>query len=53
MHDSGNVKHRKRGRHKRSSSPETKRWETEHLIPERPVWMPPEVYVKLAEMRNG
>lgn len=43
----------KRGRHRRSSSPETRRWEQNHLIPERPVWMPQSVYVGLADLRRA
>jgi hypothetical protein len=50
--DSGHAKHRKRGRHKRRTSPETQRWNEEHLIPERPPWMPHDVYVKLAALRE-
>ena len=48
-------KHRKRrvGTHKRASSPETVRWESEHLIPERPAWLPAETYVKLADLRRS
>lgn len=48
-------KHRKRrpGTHRRAASPETVRWETEQLIPERPPWLPPEIYVKLADLRRS
>ena len=48
-------KHRKRrpGAHKRQGSPETVRWEAEHLIPERPPWLPKDVYVKLANLRQS
>lgn len=48
-------KHRKRraGTHKRATSPETVRWEAEHLIPERPAWLAPETYVKLADLRRS
>lgn len=43
---------RKRGRHKRATSPETQRWNTEHLIPERPPWLSAETYTKLAALRE-
>lgn len=48
-------KHRKRrpGVHKNAASPETKRWNTEELIPKRPPWMPADVYVKLADIRRS
>lgn len=42
---------RRRGVHKHAGSPETRRWENDHLIPERPPWLPVETYVKLAELR--
>jgi hypothetical protein len=42
----------KRGRHKRAVSPETRRWEDEHLIPEKPPWMSDHLYRSLAQMRN-
>lgn len=42
----------KRGRHKHRGSPETRRWNTEHLIPSRPAWMPEHVYRQLAELRG-
>lgn len=47
-------KHRKRryGAHKRAGSPETIRWNEEHLIPECPPWLDREQYVKLAELRG-
>jgi len=47
-------KHRRRraGTHKRATSPETKAWESEHLIPARPSWLAPETYVKLADLRR-
>lgn len=44
---------RKRGRHKKRASRETRVWEAEHLIPERPAWMPPETYAALARMRDA
>ena len=43
---------RKRGRHKRATSPETQRWEREHLPPACPSWMPVETWRRLVEMRN-
>lgn len=48
-------KHRKRrpGVHKRWNSPETERWNAEHLIPERPPWLPVETYTKLAALRES
>lgn len=47
-------KHRKRraGTHKRATSPETRKWETEQLIPKRPPWLDPETYVRLADLRR-
>lgn len=47
-------KHHKRrpGTHKRRHSPETERWNTEHLIPERPAWLPADTYIKLADLRS-
>lgn len=42
----------KRGRHKRATSPETRRFEAEHLIPKRPAWMPEETYRALAALRG-
>lgn len=46
--------HRKRrpGVHKAASSPETVRWNREHLIPERPAWMSRETWQGLAELRG-
>jgi hypothetical protein len=41
-----------RGRHRKSDSIDTQRWEAEHLIPERPGWLDSETYVKLAELRQ-
>jgi hypothetical protein len=43
---------RDRGRHKHGRSPETKRWNAEHLLPPRPPWMDAETYRKLAERRD-
>lgn len=44
---------RKRGRHKKAASAETKTWEREHMIPPRPSWMSADTYTKLARLRNG
>lgn len=41
---------RKRGRHKRASSPETARWNGEHLPAVRPPWMPEATYRELREL---
>ena len=48
---STSFKHGKRGRHKTRWSGETRRWESEHLIPERPPWMSTATYRALAELR--
>lgn len=47
-------KHHKRraGTHKRWNSPETEVWNSEHLIPERPPWLPVDTYTKLADLRG-
>jgi len=50
---SQSYKQGKRGRHKRGTSWEARRWNAEHLIPERPVWMDADTYRKLAELRNA
>lgn len=42
----------KRGRHKHATSRETRRWEREHLLPERPPWMDTATYRRLAELRG-
>ena len=49
---SASYRQGKRGRHKRGVSPETQRWEAEHLIPERPAWMDQVTYTKLARLRG-
>lgn len=49
----GKHRKRRRGTHKRSTSPETLLWERELLIPERPPWLPPEVYTQLADLRRS
>jgi hypothetical protein len=41
----------KRGRYRKAVSAETRKWEAEHLIPERPAWMDERTYVALAKMR--
>lgn len=43
---------RRRGRHRRSSSPETARWEELELVPERPPWMSPDTYRALYRLRG-
>ena len=49
------MAHKKRGnpkgRHKKALSPETQRWEREHLIPPCPPWMSQDMYAKLASLR--
>lgn len=47
----GQERSRGRGRHKKATSPETVRWEREHLIPERPPWLDRETYEALAALR--
>lgn len=42
----------KRGRHKHRGSSETKRWVDEHMVPERPSWMPVEMYTQLNQLRR-
>lgn len=42
---------RKRGRHKKRVSRETKVWEEQHLIPPPPSWMNQSTYVRLAKLR--
>ena len=49
--ESGQDRYGRRGRHKKATSPEAARWELEHLIPERPPWMDPETYRRLAGLR--
>ena len=48
-------KHRKRrvGTHKRAGSPETKVWESEHLIPKCPPWLDRDTYTELADLRRS
>lgn len=50
---SASLRQDKRGRHKRAASPETVRWEEEHLIPPCPPWLARDVYVKLATLRSS
>ncbi len=54
MSRSRHGKHRQRrpGAHKHRNSPETLRWEREHLVPKRPDWMPEQIYVELARLRQ-
>ncbi len=54
MSRSAHGKHRQRrpGAHKNRFSPETARWEREHLVPKRPGWMPERTYVELARLRQ-
>jgi len=42
----------KRGRHKKRTSKEEQEWNRNHLIPEKPPWMNPATYVKLARLRG-
>lgn len=44
---------RKRGRHKKRASRETRVWESQYLIPQPPPWMDTETWRKLARMRAG
>lgn len=48
----GKHRQRRQGVHKAAASPETRRWEREHLISQRPAWMPADTYVRLAELRG-
>jgi hypothetical protein len=43
---------RKRGRHKKRASRETRTWNEELLIPERPPWMSASTYKALADLRD-
>jgi hypothetical protein len=47
----GKNKKRKRGCHKRATSPEVIAWQKEHLPPERPPWMNEKTYAQLAKLR--
>lgn len=49
---SGHDLHGGRGRHRKATSPETRAWEREHLIPEPPPWMDPATYRALARLRG-
>jgi hypothetical protein len=42
----------RRGRHKHRGSPETRRFDHEHLVPPRPPWMDEAVYRALVEVRE-
>jgi hypothetical protein len=46
-------RHGKRGRHKHRGSTETRRWEADHLPPDRPAWMPRQVYLDLIRLRGS
>lgn len=48
----GQERSRGRGRHKKATSPETRRWEEEELVPRRPAWMPEETYRALYRLRG-
>ena len=48
----GKGKQRRRGVHKNQRSPDTVRWNSEHLIPEKPDWMDAATYMKLARLRE-
>jgi hypothetical protein len=43
----------RRGEHKKHLSPETAKWNAEHLLPEQPGWMTTETYHRLAQLRAG
>lgn len=43
----------RRGRHKKRTSPETRSWERDHLIPPRPGYMSAATYRELAELRRS
>jgi hypothetical protein len=47
----GKNKKRRVGLHKHHRSPETVRWNEEHLIPQRPSWMDNATYLRLAKLR--
>lgn len=49
----GHEQHGGRGRHKKATSPETRAWENEHLIPTRPPWMSASTYRELADLRRS
>jgi hypothetical protein len=42
----------RRGRHKHARSRETKTWERDHMLPERPPWMSEATYQALARLRS-
>jgi hypothetical protein len=42
----------RRGEHKKAASRETRKWNAEHLLPERPGWMSKEQYEQLAKLRG-
>jgi hypothetical protein len=43
---------RKRGRHKKRVSLETREWEAKHLPPARPAWMDAETWRELVALRK-
>ena len=43
---------RKRGAHKGARSPETRAWNEQYLVPERPSWMAKDVYRRLVVIRK-
>jgi hypothetical protein len=47
----GKAWKRARGLHRKATSPEVRRWQLEEGIPDRPAWMPVDVYSELARRR--
>lgn len=43
----------RRGEHKKHLSPETAKWNSEHLLPEQPGWMTADTYRRLAKLREA
>lgn len=52
MSSHGKHHKRRRGCHKRATSPETLRWDSEHLVPKKPAWMPWATYRALCRLRT-
>lgn len=48
----GKHRQRKLGAHKGDRSPNVKRWKAEHLLSDRPPWMPPRTYRALAALHR-
>ena len=48
----GKHRKRRRGVHRKATSPGTQRWNRDHLIPEQPPWMDVETYCRLARLRT-